>query len=222
MTAAVTNYGTRESVQAGLFYSPFVAEPSAAISLRVPPTAPPGTIIHDPAALRETGTWTCNFYELPEFLSTEDWVDLSKYEAVVTVIFPPWAPPQAVRNLREEILSWNRLEEGWDAEGGKRPSPETITAALGVVEEVSRNRLWKPLASMPAVYPVGDGSIRFEWIHDDKELLFSVNGTQIEALRWSPRTTFEPEGSWVIDTSGVSELVRWLFSEVATNSAQGR
>lgn len=126
------------------------------------------------------------------------------------------------KELQNEILCFGKLPNNWDEEGARPPSEETVATAVNALGELTKGASRSFLPSAPVVIPVPDGTIRFEWTDDDKELLLTVDGAQIEALRWCPRTAFEPEGMWSISLGEIAVMVEWLAGSRAAPETKER
>jgi hypothetical protein len=111
------------------------------------------------------------------------------------------------------LAKLNDLEnwpDNWDEAGSAHFGRETVSIARQVLEQmrafVERNRV----ASEPHIVPLPDGSIRFEWANDDKEMFLTILGELIEVQRWRPLSAVDSERYEVIPLSSVHRELEWL------------
>jgi hypothetical protein len=100
--------------------------------------------------------------------------------------------------------------DNWDEAGSAHFGSETVSIARQVLEQmrafIERNRV----ASEPHLVPLPDGSIRFEWANDDKEIFLTILGQLIEVQRWRPLSAVDSERYEVIPLSSVHRELEWL------------
>jgi len=82
---------------------------------------------------------------------------------------------RAFRPAVERLLSYTRLPENWDNDGGQAPRLSTVAKAFGFLAEIAQ------YAKVPRLFVVGDGEIGFSWegasgyaqvsFHDDSEIV---------------------------------------------------
>jgi len=123
-----------------------------------------------------------------------------------------WTPSEYLFDSRSEELmtaaidSIAGLGSNWDGYGAMAFAPEVVQAARVFANAIAE---WIPL---PAVVPVPNGAIQFEWKVGERELEFelSANGV-IRYLKWSPSEGIEEEGEFDSDDLVQSKiLVSWL------------
>jgi len=77
---------------------------------------------------------------------------------------------------RDNIESYNALENGWDGYDGKAIEQDVINYALVVLDKIPEDK-------QPQVFPTGRNTIQFEWEKDNgKYLEFEINDSIIMML----------------------------------------
>jgi hypothetical protein len=110
----------------------------------------------------------------------------------------------------EKLNDLENWPDNWDEAGSAHFGSETVSIARQLLEQmrafVERNRV----ASEPHIVPLPDGSIRFEWANDDKEMFLTIFGELIEVQRWHPLSAVDSERYEVIPLSSVHRELEWL------------
>lgn len=117
----------------------------------------------------------------------------------------PWIA-SAVKRLNE-FQEW---QPSWNEAGAKVFNPDTVDRAREVLQNIWDFSVRREVRTKPNIVPLEDGSVRFEWVHGDKELFLTILDKSIEAQRWHPLATVESETYGVISPSDVQHELEWL------------
>jgi hypothetical protein len=111
-------------------------------------------------------------------------------------------------NIRRELDRLAGLRENWDREGAPRIDAAIIQAARQFVDELPSD-----IATVPAVVPIADGNLQFEWNAGNRSLELEIsNPKTIHYLKWCPQKVIEEESLFPIgDIDLAVSLIRWFM-----------
>jgi hypothetical protein len=111
-------------------------------------------------------------------------------------------------NINQELNRLAALPENWDCEGAPKIDPAIIQAAREFVDRLPTN-----IAKVPAVVPIADGNLQFEWNAGSRSLeLEIVDARKIHYLKWFPEDEIEEESFFPIDDIDQAvSLIRWFM-----------
>jgi hypothetical protein len=113
-------------------------------------------------------------------------------------------------SAKRRISEFEKLNEGWDDEGALGFSPDTIRNARAILKTISAFLQASGIRSFPAMVPLPDGSIRFEWINGDRELFLTILHGDIEVQKWHPRDNIHSIDYAEVPVGGVGPALEWL------------
>jgi len=111
-------------------------------------------------------------------------------------------------NINRELDRLAALPENWDCEGAPKIDPAIIQAAREFVHRLPTN-----IAEVPAVVPIADGNLQFEWNAGSWSLELEVADPRtIHYLKWLPDKGIEEESFFPIDDIDLAvSLIRWFM-----------
>jgi len=117
----------------------------------------------------------------------------------------PWS-----QSATDELNRFKGLRGNWDAEGASPFARTTLDSARAVLQKVTDLCRNSGIQTRPAIVPLPDGSIRFEWANGDKELFLTVRKKEVEAQRWQPFNSVRSVGYKSIRPNQVDSELSWL------------
>jgi hypothetical protein len=148
---------------------------------------PPATIELDVHTTRQTSTATSEY---------ADW----DYSGYYTEDFEA--------SINRELDRLAGLPKNWDSEGAPKIDPAIISAARTFVGRLPAN-----IAKVPAVVPIADGSLQFEWNAGSRSLELEIADPKtIHYLKWFPEEGIEEESHFPIDDVDLAvSMIRWFM-----------
>jgi hypothetical protein len=129
--------------------------------------------------------------------------DLSNYEDRVT---------RSIYKLWDRLKHLGSFPQGWDANKGEAFTGETLANAGKVIDLILMECLARGVVPSVLLGPISDGSLRFEWKKDNKELFITVLGESVTLQQWQPLDAVESEGYWDTTLEGVQPQIEWLLT----------
>jgi len=114
--------------------------------------------------------------------------------------------------LRDRLKQFQIFSQGWDAASGEAFTAATITNADKVIDLILRECLVRSMVPNVLLGPVSDGSLRFEWKNDNKELFITVLGESVTLQQWQPLDAVESQGYWDTTLEGIHPQIGWLLT----------
>jgi hypothetical protein len=115
-----------------------------------------------------------------------------------------------VASTRRRISELEKLNEGWDNEGALAFSPDTTRNARTVLKTMSEFLQASGIRTFPALVPLPEGSVRFEWVNGDRELFLTILRGNIEAQKWYPLDNVHSIDYAEVPVGGVGPALEWL------------
>lgn len=129
--------------------------------------------------------------------------DLSNYEDRVT---------RRIYKLWDRLKQLRSFPQGWDANRGEAFTAETLANAGKVIDLILTECLVRGVVPSVLLGPIPDGSLRFEWKKDNKELFITVLGESVTLQQWQPLDAVESQGYWDTTLEGVQPQIEWLLT----------
>jgi len=130
--------------------------------------------------------------------------------------FHSWGPiryfsPNFKECVSSRLKQLNQLEPNWDCEGATAINRHVIAAADRLAQ-----RLPDHIIFPPAVVPISNGTLQFEWNADDYSLEFEFESPgEIRYLKWDPEKGVEEEDSFPAnDVDQATALIEWFTSRM--------
>jgi hypothetical protein len=115
-------------------------------------------------------------------------------------------------SAKRRIIEFEKLHEGWDDEDALAFSPDTIRNARTVLKTMSAFLEASGTRTFPALVPLPDGSIRFEWVNGDRELFLTILHGNIEAQKWQPLGSVQSLSYAQMHPEALPAELEWLAS----------
>jgi len=115
-------------------------------------------------------------------------------------------------SARKKISEFEKLCEGWDDEGALAISSDTIRNSRSVLRTMSTFLQSSGIRTFPALVPLPDGSVRFEWVNGDRELFLTVLHGNIEAQKWQPLGSVQSLSYAQMPPEKLPAELEWLAS----------
>jgi hypothetical protein len=109
--------------------------------------------------------------------------------------------------LYKELDRLSTLGPNWDREGARPIDPAILAAARRLIESLPGD-----ISCLPAVVPIADGNLQFEWNDGPRSLELEVADPEtIHYLKWLPEEGIEEEDFFPIaDVDSAISLIRWF------------
>jgi len=124
-----------------------------------------------------------------------------------------WSP-EFKEKVNAELDRLGGFEDNWNSEGAPAIDKTIIESARALVEALPEN-----IAVVPAVVPMANRNLQFEWHEDGRSLeLEFETAKEIRYLKWDPRDKVEEEDSFAAnDFAQAVRLIRW-FTRATMNA----